>query len=143
MRSAGTKCSAGWAKSETNQSARVLQTVVVVRQGRLTKLEPQGAAGRPVYGPLEQAWPLMRDDGESLGGKVMTDCDGSPTKFCGSSADLSSPLGAQPSGHVSVLRYGRPQFSQKRMYVAPEFRATRRSFDHRSDCPCYAGSRGF
>ena len=38
MRSAGTKCSARSAKSETNRPARVLQTVIVVRQGRLTKL---------------------------------------------------------------------------------------------------------
>jgi hypothetical protein len=35
--SAGTKCSARSAKSETNRPARVLQTVIVLRQGRLTK----------------------------------------------------------------------------------------------------------
>jgi hypothetical protein len=38
MRSASTKCNAQSAKSETNRPARVHQTVIVVRQGRLTKL---------------------------------------------------------------------------------------------------------
>ena len=62
MRSAGTKCSARSAKSETNRPARVLKTVIVVRQGRLRSRvdgvkhgaapcqseEGQRAAGRPV-----------------------------------------------------------------------------------------------
>ena len=82
----------------------------------------------------------MRDNGEALGGKVMPDCDGSPT------ADPSPPRHhpEEPScpGRVTVLRYG-PQFSRKRMYVAPELRATRRSFDHRRDSPRYAGSHDF
>jgi hypothetical protein len=42
MRSAGTKCRARSAKSKTNRPARVLQTVIVVRQGAIDEAGVDG-----------------------------------------------------------------------------------------------------